>query len=104
MKKIPFRIAKAATNGNHSNERLCLKSNPQVKCVCVTEAYQQDKPRKAWRKLSTFDTAYKSPTVWKGLFPGQKGPKVRTATINNSFRTAKAATNGNQRLCLKSKP
>ena len=40
MKKIPFRTAKAATNGNHSNERLCLKSNPQVKCVCVTEAYQ----------------------------------------------------------------
>ena len=35
--------AKAASNGNH---RLCLKSKPQVK---VSEAYRQDKPRKARR-------------------------------------------------------
>ena len=36
--------------------------------------------------------------------PGQEEPTVPIGTIDNPFRTAKAATNGNHRLCPKSKP
>ena len=33
----------------------------------------------------------------EGVIPGQKEPIVPTGTINNPFRTAKAATNDNHR-------
>ena len=45
-----------------------------------------------------------SPRAWKLLPLGWKGPIASTGTAINDFRTAKAATNGNHRLCLKWTP
>ena len=56
-------------------------------------------------KLSTLDTAHKpSPTAWKGLSPGQKGPHSSHRNHQQPPQTGKADTNGNHRLCPKSKP
>ena len=44
------------------------------------------------------------PQPEKGYPQAKKDPIALKETINNPFKTAKAATNVNHRLCLKSKP
>ena len=90
-----FRTAKPTANGNH---RLCLKLKPQVKCHWSFPAGKtlEGEARGLSSRLWTYPKS--SPTVRKGLSPGQKGP------INSPLRSAKAAKNGNHGPCPKSKP
>ena len=53
---------------------------------------------------STLDTTHKLfPQPGNGYPQAKKDPIVLTGTINNPFRTTKATTNGNHRLCLRLK-
>ena len=99
---LAFNNAKVVTYSTHKHLELLLdkrlsfdehiqsKMNTYYKMIGIIKKLSVNIPRDTLLRI------YKPPDSLRPIVP--------TGTINNSFRTAKVASNGNHRLCLKSKP